>query len=317
VQTLYRNVTIVIVIKKLRHGVFNHSPHGGLSVSGDNLIFTETPIHKLGTVTNQRIIINSYLAEGIPSEKITWRGADNKLYEFIFSENLKDGKNEVEYIISPYLVNTESRISIPGSFEYIVPLGWSRNGKFASIRVYTEFGGRDANVYEFSIFDAVTDNIVYNSQIIPIDEIDFNWNDFKVLEWRNEVNLFKERMFDHDIILSEANEQAHLLKFPLINNGSTFLCEFSILENHENGSNNQYKVNISRNDGSEKNCVKKSEFFFVSEGFISGYIKSPYEDRIVVIYGLKHNVKDWEGGPDTITEVISLRYTGSNLRVGF
>ncbi|MFP4660947.1 MAG: hypothetical protein ACLFPF_02050 [Halanaerobiales bacterium] len=71
-------------------GVIYNFRHISLSWNNaENALVEKEVIHKINTVTNQTIIINTYLAEGIPQEKIQWEDHEGKPYEFIIQE---DGK---------------------------------------------------------------------------------------------------------------------------------------------------------------------------------------------------------------------------------
>ncbi len=60
-----------------------------------NLNETET-LNNFEELSNQTIIINSSIPEGMPMEKIKWKSFSNKIYEFIITENGKDG-TQVEF----------------------------------------------------------------------------------------------------------------------------------------------------------------------------------------------------------------------------
>ncbi|WP_143569840.1 hypothetical protein [Tenacibaculum agarivorans] len=49
-------------------------------------------------LSDQRIIINTSIPEGIPAEKIKWKSLSNQQYEFIIAEN-GDSKKQIEFIL--------------------------------------------------------------------------------------------------------------------------------------------------------------------------------------------------------------------------
>jgi hypothetical protein len=59
-----------------------------------DLVEKET-LNKFDKLTNQIIVINTYMPEGIPSEKIKWKSINGKVYEYIIQENnLSDDSNK-------------------------------------------------------------------------------------------------------------------------------------------------------------------------------------------------------------------------------
>lgn len=195
---------------------------------------------------------------------------------------------------------------IPGTYEYMLPFGWSKDGKFAFIKSFTQNDGRGAEVYEFYIIDAVTDQIVFLDSMIPMEESDYNST------WTHKLNSFYKEIESNKVIIPENDNSYSIMNFPLEYNNDTFTTRFDLVDSPQN----TFSVNIARSDNKEKVCVNSSNSYSIIDGFISGYIMSPYEPRIVIIYGLKYYVRDWEGGQMTLEE-ISSHFTGANLRVGF
>jgi hypothetical protein len=81
----------------------------GFEGEGDDFRIIETGLlNKLGTLTDQIVIIETYLPEGIPSERIKWKGGDGTVYEYDFYENGM-GANEWSFIVpnAPDLANQE------------------------------------------------------------------------------------------------------------------------------------------------------------------------------------------------------------------
>ncbi len=48
-------------------------------------------IHKIDSLKDQKVIIKTYMPEGIASEKIRWKSQKGEITEFIINENGKDG----------------------------------------------------------------------------------------------------------------------------------------------------------------------------------------------------------------------------------
>lgn len=57
-------------------------------------------LNKFDKLTNQIIVINTYMPEGIPSEKIKWKSMNGKMYEYIIQEYSLEDKNNEEQIFN-------------------------------------------------------------------------------------------------------------------------------------------------------------------------------------------------------------------------
>jgi len=66
----------------------------------NNLIEKEV-LNSIEFLSNQTIIINTFMPEGIPLEKIKWQSKDEKFYEFLIKEYNCEG-NKNKYIIEKY-----------------------------------------------------------------------------------------------------------------------------------------------------------------------------------------------------------------------
>jgi hypothetical protein len=53
-------------------------------------------LNKFDKLTNQIIVISTYIPEGIPSEKIRWKSVNGKAYEYIIQEYSLDDENNAE-----------------------------------------------------------------------------------------------------------------------------------------------------------------------------------------------------------------------------
>ncbi|MCX7711463.1 MAG: hypothetical protein N2484_16605 [Clostridia bacterium] len=63
-----------------------------------NDVVEKEVLNKLDLVKNQTIIIQTYMPEGIPMEKIKWKGASGKDYEFVIHQNGEFGDNQWETV---------------------------------------------------------------------------------------------------------------------------------------------------------------------------------------------------------------------------
>jgi len=53
----------------------------------ENALVEKSIINKFDKLTNQTIVIKTYLPDGIPSEKIVWKTLSGKTYEFVIAQN--------------------------------------------------------------------------------------------------------------------------------------------------------------------------------------------------------------------------------------
>ncbi|HBW36642.1 hypothetical protein [Desulfosporosinus sp. BICA1-9] len=78
-------------------------------------------INKFETLTNKTIVIQTYLPDGIPSEKIEWKTISGKVNEFIIAEsNLKIAQKEVTNDNTPKLPIMKGK-----DLEGFIPEGWN------------------------------------------------------------------------------------------------------------------------------------------------------------------------------------------------
>jgi hypothetical protein len=60
-----------------------------------NILVEKETLNKFDKLINQIIVINTYMPEGIPTEKIKWKSINGKVYEYIIQENnLGDESNK-------------------------------------------------------------------------------------------------------------------------------------------------------------------------------------------------------------------------------
>lgn len=63
-----------------------------------NELVEKDTLNKFDKLTNQIIVISTYIPEGIPSEKIKWKSVNGKTYEYIIQEYSLDDKTNAEQI---------------------------------------------------------------------------------------------------------------------------------------------------------------------------------------------------------------------------
>lgn len=77
------------------HGEINYFEHVSLEWDENkNELVEKEIINRFDKLTNQTIVIKTYMPEGIPSEKIKWKSDTGKVYEFIIREYSLDGETE-------------------------------------------------------------------------------------------------------------------------------------------------------------------------------------------------------------------------------
>lgn len=55
--------------------------------NGENGLMEKEIINKIDVLSNQTVILKTYMPEGIPSEKIKWKSKEGKIYQFIVQES--------------------------------------------------------------------------------------------------------------------------------------------------------------------------------------------------------------------------------------
>ncbi|MDF2802033.1 MAG: hypothetical protein K0S61_1936 [Anaerocolumna sp.] len=63
-----------------------------------NDLVEKDTLNKFDILTNQIIVISTYIPDGIPSEKIKWKSVKGKSYEYIIQEYSLDDENNAEQI---------------------------------------------------------------------------------------------------------------------------------------------------------------------------------------------------------------------------
>ncbi len=298
--------------------------------SGDDLIFTDTLIHSLGDLSNQRIIIKTYLPEGIPSEKIKWKGVDGKEYEYTFYEN---GMGANKWVYNVHSTNViireidgywaalrgaynEKEIEEKFNLPVFSPIGWSKDGKIAYFEKY-EFPRRGGTVIGFTIVDSVTDGIVYTKEYDSF-KMDGDLSDEDLINYVTNTDLphIESILNTYNII---TQEDFSLLTFPVklkdldykMNVDTKFRAS-GVFPDMEVLS--EFKINIIRSDRKHKTVLNEKynsrSGDELSDVIILGIMKSPYEERMIILYTFDYYYPDWGA-------TLYTRITGSHLTSGF
>ncbi len=73
-------------------GFIKDFEHIELEMGNDGGLYEIKTLNKFEHLSNQTLIINSVIPEGIPMEKIKWKSLSDKEYEYMIAENGKDGQ---------------------------------------------------------------------------------------------------------------------------------------------------------------------------------------------------------------------------------
>ncbi len=73
-------------------GILKCFEHIKLEIRIDGDLHEIKTLNKFEQLSNQILIINSVIPEGIPMEKIKWKSLSGKEYEYIIARNGKDGQ---------------------------------------------------------------------------------------------------------------------------------------------------------------------------------------------------------------------------------
>ncbi len=195
-------------------------------------------------------------------------------------------------------------------YDYLVPqfypFGWSENGKFAYI-LKTEMQGRGGYIESFVILDTITDDFVWYKSFDSVED-----NDRDLI-----FNNFKRQMQENKIIQSEISIREPPVKTP----DDTITFEFSFVEKKFPDSADEidrmmegYYESYTLFGYSQKRGKKKLTHrqggIAISIGIL-GYIKSPFEERVIVI--VKSVSRGWEGPPNPV----DIDLIGCHLKSGF
>jgi hypothetical protein len=181
------------------------------------------------------------------------------------------------------------------------PVGFSKDGKFAYADMIPG-GGRSNLVCRFSIMDLIEDRVLYEVESEAEDVNDFS--DF----WRANYGSIKKKMNEYGII----ENKPVLSLFPCKNGKDQIklIVEKKSTEKDpwERDIGELRIIAVSSILGKKTIYRKENSYIDVT---IEGYIRSPYEDRILVIVSQLRS--GWEGPPDELYLLIA----GCHLTKGF
>jgi hypothetical protein len=205
----------------------------------------------------------------------------------------------------------------------IKQIGWSNNGLFAYLRNETNYMWLVG--VNLVIFDTVEDRVL-EEIIIGCDD-DGNASEENIRSGlRNWNNILEKYRINGRINQFETRFYITPDKFPYYSQtGISYDCWFEATiedhDNHEYYEYNEYEVEwklIVSNGPRKKSIASSTEkpkgFIGMGGGYVGseiiGYLKNPYEDRILVI--IRHYYAGFEGEIDS-----EIEYHGCHLNVGF
>ena len=210
-------------------------------------------------------------------------------------------------------------VAIPGAerlgarlLEELRPFGWSPDGKFAYLSV-EEVDGRGGVIYSYRIFDAVSDVELY-----LFEDDSFRWpegspgaeNPTASHSWARSGEEVSQALSRHRI-----RRQAGIVvrSFPAVTPLGTYIAEavITLEDQPEDPAFDRvdgYEVWIRRAGESAKRIAAAQDVFAV-DGSVLGFFTSPFEPRILVLFGQERYV--FEG------TAIEYHFFGSSLVAGF
>jgi hypothetical protein len=232
----------------------------------------------------------------------------------------KDPAENVE-VDQPEIVEVEPELpkdySLPTKLKYAVaegydlmtefyPIGWSADGKFAFVR---EPADEACGCYFFDIviMDMVSDKILW----------EWKFNDDGAGEtmksvWKKNYALLKSKLLENKII--QASDFAlGKSTFNYKNVKYTLEDESSSNSDWDYGKIQSFRITLSASGLGTKTVKVQSydEYDMILSLEVVGQLKSPYEDRIAVIYS--EIQRGYEGPPN----VVQFGLSGSHLMDGF
>ncbi len=192
-----------------------------------------------------------------------------------------------------------------------IPLGWSRDGKIAYIRQRWE-EGKGVTTWAFTIQDLTTDQTLWNHDYEVMEGSD----DLPSLEeaWKRNEALVLDALRIHGIRLkSDFALGADTLSHD--NRTYRITCESEFTYNEDFGLESATRIRVSVHVAS---LGHKDVYRFSTTGFsgilsarVAGHLKSPFEDRIAIVYVETHH--GWEGPPNPVI----FKIIGCHLTLGF
>jgi hypothetical protein len=192
-------------------------------------------------------------------------------------------------------------------YDKLFPIGWSKNGKFAYI---IEPADEASGLYwfEFVILDIVN------------NKVDYTWKPKETEEgsvgklWKENYELFRKNLRSSQIM--------QMKDFTLLEGKTSYKSsEYEILLDAKTENDPDFgfdvikevEIIITSKELGEKKILnqKNTDYSLVLGAYIQGYLLSPFDDRIVVVYQKER--AGYEGPPN----VVFFDLIGTDLTRGF
>ena len=234
------------------------------------------------------------------------------------SENVRRKSNElIETVPESKEPDLPKDYSLPNKLKYtkvngsnipthFYPIGWSFDGNFAFIR---EPADEACGCYFFDlvIMDMLNDRVIW----------EWNYNDegegaTRSTVWGNNYTLLKNRLLENKIIPSEGFT---LEPLTFAHKNNQYAIKYSTQKNADwdFGNIEKFKIELTSSDLGRKTLTSGTydEFDMRLEFNVSGVLKSPFEDRVIVVYS--ELIRGYEGPPN----ITNFGLSGGHLRTGF
>lgn len=190
----------------------------------------------------------------------------------------------------------------------LMPLGFSVDGKFAYM-YERAVEAEDGYYLAFNVLDLVNDSVLLYLR---------NPNEYDLWNWEQVMAVMQptyvQQMQKYGIVM----ERVHRQDFPISTGKGdiTIRVEKSVMPISEDRFNERFykavEVFLVNAGGEEKSILRRDyESEYMLEFSVCCYLKSPFEDRIVVI--IEETSRGWEGPPSPMDYVI----VGAHLTKGF
>jgi hypothetical protein len=221
------------------------------------------------------------------------------------SENYTDNINSQEYSLPAEL--EYGRVGKDYLYDKFYPIGWSKNGKFAYI---VEPADEASGLYWFEIIimDVVNKKTVWSWKPDESEEGNIETT------WQENYDLFKKHLSESEII-QQSKLELKPVKSTYKGNDYKLVLDVVNITDPDFGFEvvKESKIRIESEQLGNKliASIKEETYSRVIGAILPGYLQSPYDDRIVVVFR-KERV-GYEGPPN----VVYFELFGSDMTRGF
>jgi len=218
--------------------------------------------------------------------------------------------NNIDFAKQEYTVPTELVYNKKGKdflYDKLYPIGWSKNGMFAYI-IEPADEGSGLYWFEIVILDIVNNKIAWS------------WKPGEIAQgsvdkiWKENYDLFKKNLRESEII-QQKTFALKTGKTSYKGNDYEYVLDSKTATDPDFGFDviKEVTINIESPELGKKQIYhqKNEEYSLVLGAYVPGYILSPFDDRVVVIYQKERN--GYEGPPN----VVFFELIGSDLIRGF